>query len=198
MKNFISLFEYSGKSLNIHLTKLFFAGLISCIMISCQNDMAKIKTITNFVITPVQSAKDITVLRSDSGKLQLYLVSPQLDLYQGEQSYYKYPKGLKVIFYDINKREKAKLTADYAIHYEERGIMEIKNNVVIVDLKKGDTIYTSSLTWDQNRKTITSNVAVKRVNKEGVLYGDGFDADESFSDYTLRNPHGTINIDKSE
>lgn len=192
------LSKYPDLFIISRLTKVFFLGALVYIMASCQNDMAKIKSLTDFVTTPVQSAKNITVIRSDSGRLQLFLVSPQLDLYEGEQSYYKYPKGLKVIFYDNNKYEKAKLTADYAIHYEDRGIMEIKNNVIIVDLKKGDTIYTSSLTWDQNKKTITSNVAVKRVNKEGTLYGDGFDADETFNDYTLRNPHGIINIDKSE
>jgi LPS export ABC transporter protein LptC len=165
---------------------------------SCQNDLKKIKSLTDFANLPVESAKDISILRSDSGKLQLYMVSPQLDRYQGEQSYSKYPKGLSVVFYDENRNEKMKLSANYAVNYEERKIMEVKNNVIIVDFKKGDTIYTESLLWDQNRKTISSNVFVKRVNKDGILYGDGFDADESFSNYTLRRPRGSINIDKSE
>ena len=76
--------------------------------------------------------------------------------------------------------------------------MEAKNNVVIIDYKKGDTIYTESIVWDQNRRTISSNVAVKRVNKSDILYGDGFDADDSFNNYIIRRPRGNINIDKSE
>jgi len=126
------------------------------------------------------------------------MTSPQSDLYQGEQSYTKFPKGLRVIFYNENKKEKMKLSANYAINYEDKKIMEVKNNVIIIDYKKGDTIYTESLLWDQNRKTLSSNVFVKRVNKDGILYGDGFDADESFNNYTLRRPRGSINIDKTE
>jgi len=158
--------------------------------------MEKIKSLTDFANLPVESAKDITVLRSDSGKLQIFMTSPQLDRYQGEQSYSKYPKGLSVTFYDNNKKESMKLTANYAVDYEERRIMEVKNNVIIIDFKKGDTIYTESLSWDKNRKTIFSNVLVKRVNKSGVLYGDGFDADENFNNYLLRRPRGGFSLDK--
>ena len=180
------------------MINLFAGILLVFTTISCQNDIEKIKSLTDFATLPVESAKDIVVIISDSGRLQIYLTSPQLDRYQGEQSYSKYPKGLNVVFYDKNKKEKMKLSADYAVNYEEKKIMEAKNNVVIVDFKKGDTIYTESIVWDQNRRTISSNVAVKRVNKNDVLYGDGFDADDSFNNYTIRRPRGNINIDKNE
>ncbi len=160
--------------------------------------MKKIKSLTDFINLPVESAKDITVLRSDSGKLQIFMTSPQLDRYQGEQSYSKYPKGLCVIFYDENRKEIRKLSANYAVDYDERRVMEAKNNVIIIDFKKGDTIYTESILWDRNRKSISSNVLVKRVNKNNILYGDGFDADDSFNNYSLRHPRGNINIDRKE
>ena len=125
--------------------------------------------------------------------------SKQLDRYEGEQSYSKFPKGLDVIFYDQFKQVKTHLTANYAINYEDRRIMEVQNNVVIVDVKKGDTIYTEQLTWNQNRRIIYSNSFVKRVNKDGsILYGDGFDSDDNFEKYTLRRPRGTFNIDKEQ
>ena len=174
------------------LTGIFFF----CHIVSCQNDMGKVKSLTNFANLPIQSAKDITVLRSDSGKLQIIMTSPQSDLYQGEQSYTKFPKGLYLTIYDEHMKEKMKLSASYAVDYADRKVMEAKNNVVIIDFKKGDTIYTESLLWDRNRKTISSNVFVKRVNKDGVLYGEGFDADENFNNYALRRPRGSINIDK--
>jgi LPS export ABC transporter protein LptC len=191
---------------NLNLNRIFqhqliklFAGIsLIFFIVSCQNDIEKIKSLADFATLPVESAKDIVVIISDSGRMQIFLTSPQLDRYQGEQSYSKYPKGLHVVFYDKNKKEKMKLSADYAVNYEERKVMEAKNNVVIIDYKKGDTIYTESIVWDQNRRTISSNVAVKRVNKSDILYGDGFDADDSFNNYIIRRPRGNINIDKSE
>ena len=145
---------------------------------------------------PVESVKEVTMIRSDSGKIQLKMISKQLDRYQKEENYTKFPYGLSVIFYDNYKNVKSQLTARYDINYEDKRRMEIKNNVIIIDYEKGDTIYTENLTWDQNRKTIFSDVAVKKVNKDGVLFGDGFDSDENFNNYTLRRPRGTINIDK--
>ncbi|MFZ4414246.1 MAG: LPS export ABC transporter periplasmic protein LptC [Bacteroidales bacterium] len=186
------------KNSRIQVIKLLAGIFFFCLLVSCQNDMKKIKSLTDFINLPVESAKDITVLRSDSGKLQIYMTSPQLDRYQGEQSYSKYPKGLCVIFYDENRKEIRKLSANYAVDYDERKVMEAKNNVIIIDFKKGDTIYTESILWDRNRKSISSNVLVKRVNKNNILYGDGFDADDSFNNYTLRRPRGNINIDRNE
>ncbi len=176
------------------LAGIFFISFIT----ACQNDLKKINSLPDFANQPVESAKDISILRSDSGKLQLYMTSPQLDRYQGEQSYTKYPKGIHIVFYDEKMKEKMKLSANYAVNFEAKGIMEMKNNVVIIDIKKGDTIYTESLVRDQKKNTISSNVFVKRVNKDGVLYGEGFDADESFNNYNLRRPRGSINLDKTE
>lgn len=166
-----------------------------CFVTSCQNDIEKINILTDINKMPVESAKEVTTIRSDSGKIQLYMTSPQLDRYQSEQSYTKFPKGLKVFFYDDYMNVKMMLSAKYAVNYEDRRIFELKNNVVIIDYKKGDTIYTESMVWDQSRKTISSDVLVKRINKDGVLYGEGFDADENFNEYTLRRPRGTITVE---
>ncbi len=168
------------------------------VMASCKNDLEKINSIKNYTNLPVESAKNISLIRSDSTRIILLMTSPQLDRYQTEQSYSKFPKGLKVVFYDINKKIKSQLTANYAINYEDNKTMEIKNNVIIIDFAKGDTIYTENLNWDQNSKKIFSNTLVKKVNKDETLYGDGFDSDESFNNYTLRRPRGKINLDKEE
>lgn len=167
-------------------------------MLGCKNDIEKINSIKNYTNLPVESAKNISLIRSDSARIILLMTSPQLDRYQNEQSYSKFPKGLKVVFYDENKKIKSQLTANYAINYEDNKTMEIKNNVVIIDYAKGDTIFTENLNWDQNSKKIFSNTLVKKVNKDETLYGDGFDSDESFSNYSLRRPRGTINLDKEE
>ena len=184
------------------LSKSIALGLIVLLYLSfssCKNDIEKVKSFDKFTTAPVESAKDITVIRSDSGNIQMLMTSKQLDRYEGEQMYTKFPKGLKVLFYDQMKMVKTILTANYAINYEDRRVLEANNNVVIVDIKKGDTIYTEQIIWDQNRRVIYSSTPVKRVNKDGsTLYGDGFDADESFESYQLRRPRGSMVIDKEQ
>ena len=109
------------------MINLFAGILLVFTTISCQNDIEKIKSLTDFATLPVESAKDIVVIISDSGRLQIYLTSPQLDRYQGEQ----FPilnilKDSMLFFMTKNKKEKMKLSADYAVNYEEKKIMEAK------------------------------------------------------------------------
>jgi hypothetical protein len=47
--------------------------------------------------------------------------------------------------------------------------------------------------WDQRRRSIYSTQPVRQVKRDGsVNYGDGFDADERFTRYTIIHPHGEM------
>ena len=66
-------------------------------------------------------------------------------------------------------------------------------NVVIIDVLKGDTLRTEEIIWDQRRRMIYSNVLVKQTKADGsVNYGDGFEADERFTKYTIFHPRGEM------
>ncbi len=167
---------------------LFF--VFSIFLISCEND---IKVINNFSVKdtlPVESVKNVELIYSDSGKIQIKLISPLLNRYKVEDPYDEFPKGLTVYFYDSLLRVKSSLRANYAISWDLRNTMEAKNDIVIVN--KDETITTEHIVWNKRTHSIFSDVFTKRVNKDGVMFGDGFDADETFNKYTIRNPRGTF------
>lgn len=132
------------------------------------------------------------MIYSDSGKIQFKLTSPQLNRYKTEDPYNEFPKGLTIIAYDSLMRVKTSMRANYAIMWINKNLMEAKNDVVIVS--KDETINTEHIVYDKRRRVIFSEVFVKRTNKDGVMYGDGFDADETFNKYTIRNPRGTFMV----
>jgi len=165
---------------------------------SCENDPVLVNEISFIDTLPVQTAKNIDVIYSDSGKIQAKIVSPLLEKYAGDKPYLEFPKGINVIFYDNEMNIKSTLTANYAINWENNNIMEARNDVVIINHQKEEKINTEHIVWDQVKRKIYSNVFVKRTTKDDVLYGDGFDADETFSKYTLRNPRGTFHVDTDE
>jgi hypothetical protein len=71
--------------------------------------------------------------------------------------------------------------------------MEARDNVVLTNLNKNETIETELIIWDKNTRKIFSDKEVRYTKSDGsVSYGDGFDADESFSKYSVRNPRGEI------
>jgi len=166
--------------------------------ISCSNDLETVKQISARDTLPLESARNIEAIYSDSGRTIIYIYSVQMDKYLGVNTYIEFPKGLKVLYYDTAMRVKSMLTADYAIVKDKEHTMEAQKNVVIMDKVKDVIINTEHIIWDQQKKIVYSNTFVKKTSKDGVMFGDGFDADETFSKYTVRNPKGEINVEEKE
>jgi LPS export ABC transporter protein LptC len=158
--------------------------------------MSTISSLSTSDTLPAETARDVEVIYSDSGKILIKLITPRLDRFQKKASpYIEFPEGLRLLFYDSAMKVKSELTANYGINWENKKIMEVKNNVVITDYEKNEVLNTEDIVWDQKKHSIYSDVFVKRTTSDGVLYGDGFDADESLKNYKLRNPHGVFTVE---
>lgn len=180
------------------LAKSIVVVYLATMLFACKNDMKTISSLSTSDTMPTETARNIEVFYSDSGDVVIKLVSPTLNRYQKEEPYLEFPDGLHLIFYDSLKNVKTELTANYGISWENKKIMEVKDDVVIRDYEKDEVINTEHMIWDQRQRKIYSNAFVKRTTSEGVLYFDGFDADETFSTYTFRKPRGVFTIEDKE
>jgi LPS export ABC transporter protein LptC len=166
---------------------------------SCENDMKTINTLNANKNLPEFSAQDVEMIVSDSGNVIAYLVTKQLDRYNVERPYLEMPKGVKVLFYDINMHIKASLSANYAINYENDKIMDARNNVVVVNVK-GERLNTEHLVWNQRTEKINSDVFVKITTKDKIIKGTGMNADQQFNHWIITHVTGTMMVknDKEE
>lgn len=160
--------------------------------------MKTISSFENCDTLPTETAFDIEFIYSDSGKTLIKLISPTLKRFQNEDPYLEFPDGLKLLFYDSAMVVKTQLTANYGINRETQKKMEVRDNVIIINFEKDETLNTEQIIWDQRRKKIFSDVFVKRTTPDGVIYGDGFDSDESLKNYVLRHPRGMFTIKDDE
>ncbi len=184
-----------------NITTVFVLSIIviffSIMLFACENSMKTINLLSKNDTLPAESAQDIEVIYSDSGKILIKLIAPKLDRFQKkEDPFMEFPNGLKLLFYDSAMNVKTQLTANYGISWDNKKLMEVKNNVVITDFEKQEVLNTEQIIWDQKSHKIYSNVFVKRTSPDGVLYGDGFDADESLKTYKLRNPRGVFTVEE--
>ena len=142
---------------------------------------------------PDESANDVEISFSDSGRVSFEIFAPLLNKYNGDFPYMDCPEGIKIISYDGNGEQEAILTSEYAISEEATQKMEARTHVVITNVKNGDTLKTEKIIWDKGSKRIYSDVEVRQIRSDGTVnIGDGFDADERFTKYTVRNPRGEI------
>lgn len=182
------------------ITLLLLLGLSSC-----ENDIAMVNSITSDTERklPIESGKNVEIIYSDSARIRAKLNAVQLDRYAGKENkkgYMELPKGLKVIFYDENRKEQTKLTADYGIGFDDgNGMshMEAKRNVVVIN-EKGDRLNTEHLTWNAVTKKIYTDDFVKITTAEETIWGTGLTANQDFSDYELKNVQGTLAVNDDE
>jgi len=172
---------------------------MAMMLFACENDMETINSFNTDENVPDETAKDIEVIYSDSGRVLMKLTSPLLNRYEKEEPYIEFPNGLRLLFYDSLMNVKSELTANYGINWTKKKMMEVKDNVVINNYEKDEILNTEDIIWDQKKQKFYSNVFVKRTTKDGVIYGDGFTANESLSHYKLIHPRGVFAVeDKTE
>lgn len=160
--------------------------------------METISSLTMDDSLPSETATDVELIYSDSGRVMIKLISPLLNRYINEDPYIEFPDGLHLFFYDTAMNVESELTANYGINWENKKMMEVKDDVVISNHDKNEVLNSEHVIWDQNKKKIYSDVFVKRTTPDGVIYGEGFDADESLSTWKLRKPRGEFLFEEDE
>lgn len=180
------------------MTFFSFIGLLTMTMVSCENEIAKIKTVTNTEDLPAATFEGFEMLVSDSSVIRSKLQTPLLIKHDNEKDpYIEFPKGVKLEKYDANMNVVSSITAQYAKNYTGDDRWEAKNNVIAVNLK-GDTLKTEYLVWDTKNKKIYSDQFVKIIQKDQIYTGIGFESNQDFSSYHIKNLKGNmyVNVDK--
>ena len=175
-----------------------FIVLLTMILVSCENEIAKIKTVTNTEDLPAITAEGFEMLVSDSSVIRSKLQTPQLIKHDNEKDpYIEFPKGMKIVEYDAKMNVISSITALYAKNFTTDKRWEAKNNVIAVN-PKGDTLKTEYLVWDTKKQKIYSDQFVKIISKDRIYTGIGFESNQDFSSYHIKNLKGNmyVNVDK--
>lgn len=177
----------------MNVFRLFAFALFCMLISSCENDLAKVKYYGKGEKSPVESAKNIRIIYSDSARVKVEVKAPQLDRYETENPYIEMSQGLKATFFDDQLKVKSRMDADYGVRYEKEQKMEARKNVIVVN-EKGETLNTEHLIWDERQEKLMSKEFVKITTRNEIIFGNGFEANQDFSKYKIFNIKGTISI----
>jgi LPS export ABC transporter protein LptC len=168
-----------------------FFGIV--LFFSCSNDLKTVNALPDLNSKPMISALEVHIERNDSGQIILKAYAPEFSYFKNaKEPYTEFPKGLQVETYKNYPILESSMKADYAKNLETRKLWEAKRNVVVSNYK-GDTLNTELLYWDQNKRIIYSDKFCRVKTADGVLFGkNGFEADENFTRWKLKNTKGTI------
>lgn len=103
------------------------------------------------------------------------------------------PNGLYVEFYDANKNVESTLQSKYGRKFQNQGIIEVKDSVVVVN-NKGERLDTEKLIWNEKTKKIYTNSFVRITTATDIMFGEGLEANQNFSNYKIFKYRGSISI----
>jgi hypothetical protein len=165
---------------------IFIASIVlSALFIGC--DVGRGEDIVPQFDPSRETARDIEMLYSDSAVVRFRIVSPLLEKYEEDGMLVEeFTEGLRVDFFDENKHVISNVYANYALRKGAEGSMFLRDSVVIIS-EKGDKLETSSLTWDEANKKISTKKFIRLIVGESkdTLYGTGFTANSDFTNFAI-------------
>ncbi|MBR9861640.1 LPS export ABC transporter periplasmic protein LptC [bacterium] len=145
----------------------------------------------------VETATGVSIVYTDSGIMRAKIFAPLMKRYpDAEDPYLEMPDGVKAVFYNERGEVQSTLVGNYAINYEAKDLITIRDSVRVVN-KNDEEIKSDELHWDKKERKIYSDKDVRiRERNEKILYGKGFESNETFTKYRIKQLTGTVLINQ--
>lgn len=141
---------------------------------------------------PTMTTLDVVSLVSDSGITKCKFDTKEWIMYEkAQEPYWLFPKKFYLEQFDSLYNTVASVRGDTAYFYKNKKLWKVIGNVEVIN-KDNVTFTTDLLYWDQISKKIYSDKFVKIVRDDFVATGQGFESDETMSNYKFTNSTAEI------
>jgi LPS export ABC transporter protein LptC len=174
---------------------ILFLFLFIFLLTSCENDLEEIKSVATSDELKYETMKNVELLYSDSAILRVKVMGDKmlrfLDVNTPKQ---EFPEGIKVDFFDQRGRTQSELTARYALRFEKKNEIIVRDSVVW-ESKKNEKLETEELIWDEKINKVYTKKFVKITRPGEIVYGYGFEANQDFTRWEINAITGRIKVD---
>ena len=70
--------------------------LLSILLSACEIDLSMVKLYAKAENSPIETAKNIKIIYSDSARVQVEVTTPKMERYESENPYFEMTKGLRL------------------------------------------------------------------------------------------------------
>ena len=144
---------------------------------------------------PIEEINDVKLLYSEVAILKVKLTTPKQFRYANEDR--KYPKPVSIIFYGPAGEEVTTLRSDSGRYNKAKDLYTVMGNVVVINKQKQEKLLTPELNWNPVTKKVFTEKRVTVISQMTgeKLYGTGLDANQDFTNYSIRKPSGIFNAE---
>lgn len=143
---------------------------------------------------PVSEGENIELYYSEKDLVKVKMTAALV--YEFKNGDQEFPKGLYIEFYDETGQLESTLKANHAYFFKEQNQWRGRDNVEVKNLEKREQLNTEELFWKPAEKRIFTDKFVTIRQQKDVLYGEGLEANEDLSDYTITNISGEMEVEE--
>lgn len=161
---------------------------------SCkQVEIAKIKAMFDEKNVDVEIADSVRFTYKEGEYKRAIVTAKTLKRYTKSQSKLEFSDGLLVKFFE-ELRMISVLKANYGVNDDANQLITTSGDVHMEN-EKNEIMESQELIWNIKTKKVHTDKAIKIKTPDNIIYGIGFEADEDFSNYTIRKVTGVVAID---
>ncbi len=166
------------------------------VLFSCNEPLPVINKYESLDEIPTITANNVNMTYTKKGYLQGRLLADQFQSFDGSaEPHTDFPKGIKIILYDIEHKVKAEMQADSAIYYNDKRSWVATGNVIVKNVN-GSILTTEKLYGDENEKKIFTNKLVTVTQADGSTNTGkkGFESNTEFTIYKFLDGNALIYV----
>ncbi len=172
--------------------------LITFLVLACQNSIEEVDKLLDKEVIQDEKGENVMIIYSDSAELKVKAWAPTMLIDRfGKETVEEFPDGIKVEFYNQEESPESWLEAKYGRREYHNNIVIVRDSVNLYN-ELNDKLETSELIWDEKAKRIYTEkfVRITQPIKGDTTYGYGFEANQEFTDFKIRNFSGKMTVDE--
>lgn len=167
------------------------------IFFSCENDLEKVKLITEDPNSPNETSENLHVIYTDSGYAQVELFAGIAETYKSPKAITKFKDGLKVNFFDDHGQITSVLTSLYGEVDDESGNITVRDSVELLNVVEKKKLETEVLYWNKKGDSIYTDKPMVITYPDMILYGQGGWTTHKFDTAQFYKPTAKIFINQN-
>lgn len=141
---------------------------------------------------PISEAENVELYYSEKDIIKVKMITPLMHEFKNQDR--ECPKGIYLEFFDESGKLESTLKANHAYYFKEQNQWRGRGDVIVRNIQKNEQLNTEELFWKQADKKIFTDKFVTIRQQDDVIYGEGLDAKEDMSDYTINKISGTFEV----
>jgi LPS export ABC transporter protein LptC len=145
---------------------------------------------------PLREVQNVETIYSENRLVKVKLTADELhEFANGDR---EFPKGIHVEFYNERGELESTLRANHAFYFKGENQWRGRGKVQVKNIAKNEQLNTEELFWKPAEERIFTDKFVTIRQENDVLYGEGLQAKQDMSDYTIIQPKGDFEVDDEE